>query len=160
METFISDWWRRSRQSLACKGLRTFRFCVVSWKNEREPPNQILSEKKSWLDSKVHHNTELWTQLMVSQWNSSGIFSQDSPHCSFTTKSKSSCQRWAYNQKISLDGLSSCRCLTVSHGDFKKIRKNANQALNSFRFMQKIFTKKMVIRRTWIRKEVVFYSWM
>ena len=26
---FIFDWWRRSRQSLACKGLRIFRFCVM-----------------------------------------------------------------------------------------------------------------------------------
>ena len=33
-----------------------------------------LSGKTSWRGSRVHHNTELWTQLMVSQWNSSGIF--------------------------------------------------------------------------------------
>ena len=26
------------------------------------------------VDSKIHHNTELWTELSVSQWNSSGIF--------------------------------------------------------------------------------------
>ena len=44
-----------------------------------------------------------------------------------------------YNQKISLDGLYSCRCSTTSHGDLKKITKNANQALNSFRFLQKDF---------------------
>ena len=36
--------------------------------------------------------TELWTTLMVSHWNSSGISSQDSPHCSSATKSKSDCQ--------------------------------------------------------------------
>ena len=41
--------------------------------------------------SGVHDNTELWTQLMVSQWNWSGKCSQDSPHCSnkvqeFTSK--------------------------------------------------------------------------
>ena len=29
----------------------------------------------------------------MSHWNSSGIFSQDSPHCSSATKSKSSCQK-------------------------------------------------------------------
>ena len=39
----------------------------------------------------------------------------------------------------SQDGLSSCRCSTTSHGDLKKISKNANQALNSFRFMRKNF---------------------
>ena len=58
------------------------------------------------------------TQLMVSQWNSSGTSSQDSPHCSSATKSKSSCQKWASSQKISLDGSSSCRCSTT-HGDLK-----------------------------------------
>ena len=54
--------------------------------------HQILFGKNSWVGSKIHHNTELWTQLMVSRWNSSGIFSQDSPHCRSSTKSKSS---WA-----------------------------------------------------------------
>ena len=52
----------------------------------------ILSGRTSWLGSKVHHSTELWTQLMVSRWNSSGIFSQHSPHCSSGSKSKSSCR--------------------------------------------------------------------
>ena len=36
--------------------------------------------------SKVHQNTEIWTKLMVSQWNSSRISSQDSPHCSSATR--------------------------------------------------------------------------
>ena len=30
-------WWWRSHQSLARKGLRIFRFCVMPWKDEREP---------------------------------------------------------------------------------------------------------------------------
>ena len=37
----------------------------------------------------------------------------------------------------SKDELSSFRCSMTSHGDLKKISKNTNQALNSFRFMQK-----------------------
>ena len=36
----------------------------------------------SWIGSKIHYNTELWTQLTENRWNSSGICSQDSPHCS------------------------------------------------------------------------------
>ena len=63
-------------------------YCVLErWTRTH---NQILTGKTSWRGLQVHHNTELWTQLMVSQWNSSGIFSQDSPHCSSVTKSKSS----------------------------------------------------------------------
>ena len=55
--------------------------------------NQILFGKINWCGSTVHHNTELWTPLMVSRWNSSGMFSQASPHCSSATKSKSSSQK-------------------------------------------------------------------
>ena len=46
-------------------------LCLERWIRTR---NQILSGKTSWRGSRVHHNTELWTQLMVSQWNSSGFF--------------------------------------------------------------------------------------
>ena len=90
--------------------------------------SQTLHGKKDWRGSKVHQNTELWTKLMVSQWNSSGISSQDSPHCSTVTKSKSYCQDWAYNQKTSLDGLSSCRCSTTSHGDLKTNKKECESS--------------------------------
>ena len=76
--------------------------------------NQILSGRTSWRGSKVHHNTELWTQMMVSQWNSSEIFSLDSPHCSSATKCKGSCQQWTNSQKNSQDGSSSCRRSTTS----------------------------------------------
>ena len=51
---------------------------------------QILFGKNSWVGSKIHHNTERWTQLTENRWNSSGIFSQDSPHCSSSKESKSS----------------------------------------------------------------------
>ena len=81
-----------SHQSLAHKGLRIFRFCVMPWKDEREPTIKLCMGRQLYVVQKVHHNTELWTQLMVSQWNSSGISSQDSPHCSSATKSKSSCR--------------------------------------------------------------------
>ena len=37
MEVFIFGWWWTSHQSLAHKGLRILRFCIVPWKDEREP---------------------------------------------------------------------------------------------------------------------------
>ena len=64
-------------------------LCVVHWEDERDPTIKYCLGRQIDVVQKVHHNTELWTQLMVSQWNSSGIFSQDSPHCSSATKSKS-----------------------------------------------------------------------
>ena len=42
-------------------------------------------------------------------------------------------------RKFSLDGLSSCRCSTTSHGDLKTMKKNANQMLSSFLSMRKDF---------------------
>ena len=59
--------------------------------NENPQSNIVWEDKLTC--SKVHQNTELWTELMVSPWNSSGISSQDSPHCSYATESKSSCQK-------------------------------------------------------------------
>ena len=53
--------------------------------------HQILFGKKNWVGSRVRHNTELCTPLMVSRCNSSG-FSQDSPLCSSATNSTSSCR--------------------------------------------------------------------
>ena len=46
----------------------------MSWKDEREPSIKYGMGKTDWRGSKVHQNTELWTELMVSQWNSSGTF--------------------------------------------------------------------------------------
>ena len=89
--------WLAMKKSLVSRTQRFAYFQILCFALERctRTHNQILSGKPSWCGSRVHHNTELWTQLMVSQWNSSGIFSQDSPHCSSATKSKSSCQKWA-----------------------------------------------------------------
>ena len=40
METSIFGQWWRSHQSLACKGLCTFRFCFMSWIGDSEPSIQ------------------------------------------------------------------------------------------------------------------------
>ena len=102
------------------KGLRIFRFCVMSWKGEREP------KVKHCMRSKVHRKTEPWIELMVSQLNSSGISSQDLPHWSSAPKSKSSCQKLAKSRKNLQDGSSLCRCSTTSHGDLQTMNRNAN----------------------------------
>ena len=49
-------------------------------------PNQTLHRKIDGRGSKVHQNTGLFGQWTASQWNSSGIFSKDSPHCSSATE--------------------------------------------------------------------------
>ena len=69
----FGQWWR-SHQSLACKSLCVFGFCVMSWKKWIRTQHQILFGKNSWVGSKIHNNTELWTHLSGSRWNSSGVF--------------------------------------------------------------------------------------
>ena len=72
MESFIFDWWRRSRQSLARKGLRIFRFCVVLWTDEREPTIKYCPEDKlTWFKSSSQSRTldTLDGEPMEFEWN-------------------------------------------------------------------------------------------
>ena len=101
---------------------RILRFCAVSWKDESEPNINFCLGRK--IELVLHHNTELWTQLTASRWNSSGIFSQDPLHWNLSVKSKRSCAKWA-NQNNSKDELSSCRCSMTSYGDLKTMNRNA-----------------------------------
>ena len=69
METVISGLWWRSHQSLELKGLRIFDSVLCFGKVNQNPTSKVLLGNDSWIGSKIHHNTELWTKLMVSQWN-------------------------------------------------------------------------------------------
>ena len=56
-----------------------------------ETPIKTLHGDKDWVGSKHLRNTETWTELTASQWNSSGIFCQDTIRCSSVKKSKVYC---------------------------------------------------------------------
>ena len=60
----------------------------------------------------------------------------------------------------SLDGLSSCRWSTTSHGDLKtkNNKKMRIKCLTRFSLSEEIWSRTMVILRTWIRKEVALYK--
>ena len=58
--------------------------------HENPQSNTAWEERLAWFKT-VHRNTETWTELTASQWNSSGIFSQDSIRCSSVKKSKVYC---------------------------------------------------------------------
>ena len=136
MEVFVFHWWWTCHQSLAHKSTYfQILYCVLErWTRTLD---QTLHRNKDWRGSKVHRNTEPWMELIVSQLNSSGISSQDSPRCSSATKFKIYCWDWVKHQRILQDGLSSCRCSTISHGDQETMKKNASQMLNSFLYLQK-----------------------
>ena len=78
--------------SLWREGERILRFCVMSWKDEREPTikyclgGQVDVFKSS---SEYRALDTIDGEPMEFEWN----ISQVSPHCSPATKSKSSCQK-------------------------------------------------------------------
>ena len=88
----ICLWLVMKKSSVSCKQRSTYShilyYVLERWTRTH---NQIMHGKTGWRGSKVHQITELWTQLMVSQWNSSGIFSQDSIRCSSVKKSNIYC---------------------------------------------------------------------
>ena len=72
METIIFGQWWRSHQSLACKGLCIFRFCVMSWKGEWEPSiKYCLGRKMSWFKDSTQYRTldTIDGELMEFEWN-------------------------------------------------------------------------------------------
>ena len=58
--------------------------------NENPQSNIAWEERLMGIKSSSQYRT--LDALDVSQWNSSGTSSQDSPHCSSATKSESSCR--------------------------------------------------------------------
>ena len=117
--------WSMMKKSSVSRMQRFMYSQILCYVLERWIRNQhqVLLGKNSWVGSRVHHNTELRTQLTENRWNSSGIFSQDSLHCSSSKKSKSSWTKWA-NQNNSKDELSSCRCSMTSYEELKTMSKN------------------------------------
>ena len=72
METIIFDWWWRSHQSLAHEGLRIFRFCVMPWKDEREPTiKYCLEDKLTWFKSSPQYRAldTIDCEPMEFEWN-------------------------------------------------------------------------------------------
>ena len=90
MEVFVIGDEEVIHQSSAHKSLRIFRLYCVLVRHTRLP-NQTLLGNKDWNGSKHLRNTETLTESTASQWNSSGIFSQDSKRCSSVKKSNIYC---------------------------------------------------------------------
>ena len=100
----------------------------MSWKDKSKPNiKYCLEEQLGWFE-----DSPQYTQLTENRWNSSGIFSQDSLHCSSLTKFKSSWTKWA-TQQNSKDELSSFRCSMTSYGELKTMKQEcvANSTLVS-----------------------------
>ena len=68
-----------------------FGFCVVPWEDSRKPSIERCMGTKIGMVESFLKMQETLTESTVSQWNSSGTFSQDSIHCSSMRKSKVYC---------------------------------------------------------------------
>ena len=121
--------------------------------NQNRTSNNVWEE--SWVGSKVHHNRELWTQLTESRWNSSGLFSQDLPHCSSSTMSK----RTKMGDPSQFQGriifMSMFNDIIWRSEDHE--RECFANATHVTLFAKKFSSRTLVIPRTWIRNKVVFY---
>ena len=100
--------------------------------------HQILfwEEQLSWFKDSTPYRTldTIDGEPMEFEWT----FSQDSPHCSSSTESKSSWAKWA-TQHNSKDELSSCRCSMTSYGERKTMKRNVLLTPHLCLYLQKDF---------------------
>ena len=124
-ENMISNNLMRSMEWTELTGNTLHWFSQIQYSAQ----SQTLYGKIDWSRSKVHQNTELWA-LVVSQWNSSGIFPRihRSPRVNVNMEHT--------NRKLT------SRCSTTSHGDLKTMNRNVNQRPTSFRFVREDFHQK------------------
>ena len=138
MDTFVFDWWWRSHPSFARKGLRIFKFCVISWKNFRETTIKYCLGATIGMVQRfttIQHNRR--RLKMKFEWN---IF-QGLTTLQLCNKVQESLSKWAKSQNNLQNGSSSCLCLTISHGDIKTMNRNAKSKRSiSFLFMRKKFS--------------------
>ena len=158
MEVFVFDWWWGNHQSSTHKDLRIFRFCIVSWKDEREPSikhslgrktgvvHKFTGIQKLWQNWRwangVRVEFVLWIQYVAAQ----------SISLKFTVEIG-----WDTRESYRKDYLhvDVQRHLIV---DKKTMEKNASSMLNSFLYLPKDVNQTMVISRSWLREKVVFYQ--
>ena len=134
-DVFTSSLWLKADLICLFTFIPSMHMCLLPWVLFSSfSPSTSCSTSSSSFSSSWRTPTTPWSSTPCA----TPLTGPSSPWMiACPTQFKSSCRRWALNQKISLDGLSLGRCSTTSHWNLKKISKNANQTINSFRFMQK-----------------------
>ena len=139
------------------KGLRILRFCVVSWKGESEPNIKLCMGRQVGGGSKVHQNTEHWTQStgepMDFEWN---IFTGFS-----TLELVREVQKFTSNmgEPEQFQG----RIIFMSMfndiiwGIKDNMRRNVLLTPHLCLYSQKNSSRTLVIPRTWVRIKVVLH---
>ena len=99
--------------------------------------SQTLHGKTVWSGSKVHHNTELWTQLTESRWNASGRFPRVHHVAALWWSHRSTEQIRRSTRNTSQEEFYCCRCSTTYLVTRKTMKENAWQMLKSSLYMQR-----------------------
>ena len=137
MEKIMFDRWWRSHQSSAHKDLRTFRFCIVSGKDERESSIKHSMGRKIDMFQKFTEIQKLGLNWWWVNWIRVEYLPRIHLRAAQSQSSRDVVKIERNLREILQDGSSSCRCFTTSHGDRKTTRKNTSQVLNSFLYLQK-----------------------
>ena len=158
MDTFIFGWWW-SRQSLAREGLGIFGFCVMPWKVAPEPTIKYCLGRQVDVVQKfitIQSFGHIW-------WWANGIrvdkfprihhiaVRQQSPRVTVKIERNTRKIHWTNYLHVDVQ-----RHLMGIKRQVTRMRINRPTRSD---LCEKIFTRKIVVPRTWIRKEVVFYSW-
>ena len=158
MEVFVFDWWWTSHQSLAHKGLRIFRFCIVSWRDEREPSIKHSMGRKIGVVQKFTGIQNLgknwWSQLFRVEYLPRIHHVAAQPQNSRVTVEI----EWNTRESFRTDHL---------HVDvqrhlmgIKRLQERMRiKCSTRFSLCKEIRSRIMVIPRTWIREKVVLYQW-
>ena len=155
METIIFGRWWRSHQSIACKGLCIFRFCVMSWKGESEPTIKFCMGRKIELVQKFTtiqnfgHNECRASGTRVEYFHRIHHIAahQQSPRVHEQNERPSSIPRTNYlHVDVSM----------TSYVDLKTMNRKVLLTPHLCLYLQKDFQQD-VVPRTWIRKGVVSY---
>ena len=122
--------------------------------NENPQSNIAWEDRLTWFKSSP--KTELWTELMVNQWNSSGISSKDSPHCSSNTKSKSYCQD-CNTRKIYWTDYLHVDVQRYLMGIWRQQKRMRVKCSTRLSLCKENWSRTMVIPRNWTREKVVLF---
>ena len=153
MEVFVFGWWWTFHQSLAQEGLRILRFCIV---NDNPEPNIAWEDRLSWLkSSKGYWTLDRIDGLPVEfEWNLPRIH-----HFAVLPESPRVTVKIEYNTR-KLTGLVIFVSMfnDISWGSKDNRKECESKCSTPLPLRKESWSRTMVILRTWIRKELVFYS--
>ena len=158
MEVFIFGWWWTSHQSLAHEGLRILRFCIMSWKGEREPRIKHCRGRQIDVVQKFNRIQSFGDRIdgepMEFEWNIFPGFTT----LELSTKVQELLSKLSVTpEKITGRIIFMSMFNDISCGSRDNEKRMRFKCSTRFFLCKEIWSRTMVIPRTWIREKVVLY---